>query len=45
LGQLERAARPLEPGTTRRKRLRQAFAAATERFLRKVETLPAYAET
>jgi glutamate/tyrosine decarboxylase-like PLP-dependent enzyme len=45
LGQLERAARPLEPGTTRRKRLRQTIAAATERLLRKIETLPAYVET
>ncbi len=39
---LERAARPLEPGTTRRKVLRAAVVASSERFLRAIEQLPAY---
>jgi glutamate/tyrosine decarboxylase-like PLP-dependent enzyme len=42
--QLERAARPLEPGTTRRRHLRQAAAASTERFLRRIGTARAYEE-
>ncbi len=42
---LERAARPLEPGATARKRLRQSVVASSERFLRKVESLKAYIET
>lgn len=45
LRRLERAARALEPGTSRRKRLRNAVVASTERFLRKIETLKAYQET
>lgn len=45
LRQLERAARPLEPGIGRRKTLRRAVVASSERFLRKIETLKAYAET
>jgi aromatic-L-amino-acid/L-tryptophan decarboxylase len=38
LRQLERRARPLEPGTGRRRRLRQAVIASSERFLRRIET-------
>ena len=39
---LERAARPLEPGTRRRRRLRGAVVASAERFLRRIETLKAF---
>ncbi len=42
---LERAARPLEPGAARRKQLRKAVVASSERFLRKIETLKAYNDT
>jgi glutamate/tyrosine decarboxylase-like PLP-dependent enzyme len=42
---LERAARPLDPGSSRRKRLRGAVVASSERFLRRIETLKAYRET
>ena len=42
---LERAARPLDPGATRRRRLRADVVAATERFLRRIETVPAYLDT
>jgi aromatic-L-amino-acid/L-tryptophan decarboxylase len=42
LRRLERAARPLEPGSSRRRRLRDAAVASSERFLRKIETLKAY---
>ena len=42
--QLERAARPLDPGATRRRHLRSAAVASTERFLRRIETAPAYEE-
>ena len=45
LRRLERAARALEPGTTRRRQLRNAVVASTERFLRRIETLRAYVET
>lgn len=45
LRRLERAARPLEPGASRRKQLRGAVVASTERFLRRIETLKAYVET
>jgi aromatic-L-amino-acid decarboxylase len=45
LRRLERAARPLEPGAGRRKRLRSAAVASTERFLRRAATLPAYVNT
>jgi aromatic-L-amino-acid/L-tryptophan decarboxylase len=45
LRRLERAARPLEPGATARKRLRKSVVASSERFLRKVESLKAYIET
>lgn len=43
--QLERASRPLDPGATRRKKLRTAIVASSERFLRRIETLKAYIET
>jgi glutamate/tyrosine decarboxylase-like PLP-dependent enzyme len=36
LKQLERAARPLEPGASRRRRLRDAVVASSERFLRAI---------
>ena len=39
---LEREGRPLEPGSTRRRRLRDAVVAASERFLRGVEGQKAY---
>jgi len=42
LRRLERAARPLEPGTSRRRRLRDAAVASSERFLRRIDTLKAY---
>ncbi len=42
---LEREARPLDPGATRRKRLRHAVVASSERFLRKIDTLKAYYDT
>ena len=42
---LERATRPLDPGTTRRKQLRNAVVASTERFLRQIDNLKAYYET
>src|SRR3954469_16734627 len=42
LRQLERAARPLEPGTSRRRRLRDAAVASSERFLRRINTLKAF---
>jgi aromatic-L-amino-acid decarboxylase len=41
---LERAARPLEPGVTRRRRLRDVVVASSERFLRKIEVLKAFEE-
>ena len=44
LRQLERRARPLEPGTSRRRRLREAIIASTERFLRRIETLDGFVE-
>ena len=37
LRELERAARPLDPGAGRRKRLRSAVVASTERFLRRID--------
>jgi aromatic-L-amino-acid decarboxylase len=43
--QLERAARPLDPGPARRKQLRGAVVASSERFLRDIETLKAYDDT
>ena len=45
LRQLERAARPLDPGSSRRKELRNAVVASSERFLRKIDTARAYQET
>ena len=42
LRRLERAARPLEPGASRRRRLRDAVLASAERFLRRIETLKAF---
>ena len=42
---LERAARPLDPGATRRRRLRQAVVALSERFLRRADTLRGFQET
>jgi aromatic-L-amino-acid/L-tryptophan decarboxylase len=44
LKQLEREARPLEPGTSRRRRLRDAVVAASERFLRRMESLKGFEE-
>ena len=43
--QLERATRPLEPGASRRRRLRDAVVASSERFLRRIRTLRAFEET
>ena len=43
--QLELAARALEPGAARRKRLRNAVVASSERFLRRIATLKGYIET
>lgn len=45
LRRLERRARPLEPGTRRRRRLRDAIIASSERFLREVDSLKGYQET
>jgi len=45
LAALERASRPLEPGATRRRKLRDPVLAHAERFLRAIEHLPAYRET
>jgi aromatic-L-amino-acid/L-tryptophan decarboxylase len=42
---LERASRPLDPGATRRRRLRRAVVALSERFLRRVEGLRGFQET
>jgi aromatic-L-amino-acid decarboxylase len=42
LRKLERESRPLEPGASRRKQLRDAAVASSERFLRKIETLKAF---
>jgi len=45
LRRLERAARPLDPGASRRKQLRNAVVASSERYLRKIRTLKGYVET
>ena len=45
LRRLERAARPLEPGASRRKELRKAVVASSERYLRRLESQKAYVET
>ncbi len=42
LRRLERAARPLEPGASRRRGLRDAAVASSERFLRRIGTLKAF---
>ncbi len=42
LRRLERRARPLEPGAGRRRRLRDAVVASSERFLRRVETVKGF---
>ncbi len=42
---LERAGRPLDPGTTRRRALRNPVTAAAERFLRRIDTLKAFDDT
>jgi glutamate/tyrosine decarboxylase-like PLP-dependent enzyme len=42
---MERASRPLEPGSARRRRLRGAVLASSERFLRTIGTRKAYEET
>jgi glutamate/tyrosine decarboxylase-like PLP-dependent enzyme len=44
IARLERAGRPLDPGAGRRKRLRDAVVASSERFLRGVASLRAYQE-
>lgn len=45
LRRLERAARPLEPGASRRAALRRAAIGSSERFLRRIETMHAFQET
>ena len=45
LARLERAARPLDPGSTRRKDLRNAVVASSERYLRRIDTIRTYEET
>lgn len=45
LSRLERAARPLEPGTGRRKDLRQAASASLERYLRRIDSLKTFQDT
>jgi glutamate/tyrosine decarboxylase-like PLP-dependent enzyme len=45
LVRLERAARPLDPGSTRRKELRNAVVASSERYLRRIDTIKTYEET
>lgn len=42
LKELERASRPLNPGTGRRRAARAAVAAAGDRYLRQIEHLPAF---
>jgi glutamate/tyrosine decarboxylase-like PLP-dependent enzyme len=44
LKELERAVRPLEPGSTRRRQLRNAVVARGEQFLRKLKTAKAFVE-
>ena len=44
LRELERASRPLDPGAGRRKRLRGAVVASTERFLRRIGSRKGYDE-
>jgi aromatic-L-amino-acid/L-tryptophan decarboxylase len=45
LRQLENASQPLDPGANRRKKLRTAVFASSERFLRKLDSLKGYQET
>src|SRR4051794_25164190 len=45
LKRLEDAARALDPGANRRKKLRNAIVASSERFLRKLRSGKAYDET
>ncbi|MEO8448194.1 MAG: pyridoxal-dependent decarboxylase [Gemmatimonadota bacterium] len=45
LAALERASRPLDPGTTRRRALRDPVLASAERFLRRIRDLKAFDET
>lgn len=45
LRRLERAARPLEPGASRRRALRRAALASSERFLRRVHAMKGFQET
>ena len=45
LRRLERAARPLEPGSGRRKGLRQAASASLERYLRRIDSLKTFQDT
>jgi aromatic-L-amino-acid decarboxylase len=42
IARLERAARPLDPGTSRRRALRDPVLASAERFLRRIDTLKAF---
>jgi glutamate/tyrosine decarboxylase-like PLP-dependent enzyme len=42
LRELERASRPLEPGSTRRRELREAATASAERFLRRIGSSKAF---
>ncbi len=44
IARLERAGRPLDPGAGRRRRLRDAVVASSERFLRGIGSLRAYQE-
>ena len=45
LRQLEGASRSLDPGANRRKKLRNAVFALSERFLRKIDSVKAYEDT
>ncbi|HYC31460.1 MAG TPA: pyridoxal-dependent decarboxylase [Gemmatimonadales bacterium] len=45
LRRLERAARPLDPGSGRRKALRQAASASLERYLRRIDSLKTFQDT
>ena len=42
LPRLERESRPLEPGVSRRRRLRDAVVASSERFLRRIATVKGF---
>lgn len=42
ISRLERLGRPLDPGTTRRRHLRNAVSASAERFLRRIEQAKAF---